>query len=257
MLTSMEQAWFWIGLAGMVVGVVAFLFMGSSAREEHRHHYVSSLFIALIAGTSYLAMALGEGRVRVPEGRDLFFARYIDWSLTTPLLLLGLATLALFSKSREKPGFVAGLLGADVVMILTGLFAGLSGGAHKWIWYIVSCGAFLAVLALIWGPLRAESARQRADEHALWRRQAGILTVLWIAYPIVWLLGTEGFRLYSSGWETLLIAVLDVSAKVGYGFLLLSGLRALAPHSAPAGRVETTSGGRVRATELRDLPGAD
>ncbi len=257
MLTTMEQTWFWIGLAGMALGALAFLFMGSSAREEHRHHYVSSVFIALIAGISYLAMALGEGQVRVPEGRDLFFARYIDWSLTTPLLLLGLATLAMFSKAREQPGFVAGLLGTDVVMILTGLFAGLSGGAHKWIWYIVSCGAFLAVLAMIWGPLRAESARQRADEHALWQRQAGLLTVLWLAYPIVWILGTEGFRLYGGGWETLLIAVLDVSAKVGYGFLLLSGLRALAPHSAPAGRVETAGGGRALATEMGEVSAAD
>jgi len=81
--------------------------------------------------------------------------------------------------------------------------------------------------------------------------------VLWLAYPIVWILGTEGFRLYGGGWETLLIAVLDVSAKVGYGFLLLSGLRALAPHSAPAGRVETAGGGRALATEMGEVSAAD
>jgi bacteriorhodopsin len=44
---------------------------------------------------------------------------------------------------------------------------------------------------------------------------------LWTAYPIVWLIGTEGLSLIPLYWETAAFMVLDVLAKVGFGFLLL------------------------------------
>jgi len=44
---------------------------------------------------------------------------------------------------------------------------------------------------------------------------------LWTAYPIVWIVGTEGLGLVPLGPETALYAVLDLSAKVGFGLLLV------------------------------------
>jgi len=45
--------------------------------------------------------------------------------------------------------------------------------------------------------------------------------VLWALYPMVWLVGTEGLGLLPLYWETAAFMVLDVAAKVGFGFLLL------------------------------------
>jgi bacteriorhodopsin len=45
-------------------------------------------------------------------------ARYVDWSLTTPLLLLDLGFLAGMSG-----GHIIMAIAADIIMILTGLFA--------------------------------------------------------------------------------------------------------------------------------------
>jgi len=44
--------------------------------------------ICLIASLAYLTMALGYGyTIRCDDGRQFFYARYIDWAITTPLLL--------------------------------------------------------------------------------------------------------------------------------------------------------------------------
>jgi bacteriorhodopsin len=46
--------------------------------------------------------------------------------------------------------------------------------------------------------------------------------VLWTAYPIVWIFGTEStIGLLPLGVETAAFAVLDLAAKVGFGFVLL------------------------------------
>lgn len=58
-------------------------------------------------------MALGETRT-VIKGEEVFWGRYIDWLVTTPLLLLELGQVA-----GLRPKLLAGVMGADVFMILT------------------------------------------------------------------------------------------------------------------------------------------
>jgi bacteriorhodopsin len=53
------------------------------------------------------------------------------------------------------------------------------------------------------------------------------LVVLWLAYPVLWLIGTEGLGLLPLFWETAAFMVLDLTAKVGFGFILLQGLGAV------------------------------
>ena len=90
----MEQTFLWIGFAGMVLGALAIGLIGRSAQDEDKHHFVASIFVCLIAAVSYFAMANGQGIVDV-DGRSVYVARYADWLLTTPLLLLGLMMVGL------------------------------------------------------------------------------------------------------------------------------------------------------------------
>jgi bacteriorhodopsin len=62
--------------------------------------------------------------------RQVYYARYIDWLLTTPLLLLDLSLLAGLNGATI---FTA--VAADIVMILGGLFASFGHTkAQKWGW---------------------------------------------------------------------------------------------------------------------------
>jgi len=120
-------------------------------------------------------------------------------------------------------------------MIITGLFGALSiNSQHKYSWFIVSCGFFFAVLAAIWGPVRAAAAEQGGDVAALYSKLAGILTVLWCIYPVLWLLGTEGTGAISLNLEVIVFTVIDLTAKVIFGILLVTGVQKLSSHHTAA-----------------------
>ena len=177
-----ENAWLWVGFIGMAIGSVAILVqMGRKTAAEEGHGAIHAS-IPMIAAGFYLLMALHQGSVIIDNGREFLYARYIDWAITTPLLLTGLALTAL-DDLRRRPGLFIGLIVADLYMILAGLVAGYSptSSAEKWIWFLVSCGAFLGVYWVIWGPLRAEA--ERAGNGTTYRRDAAILSVLWLLYP--------------------------------------------------------------------------
>ncbi len=216
--------WFWIAAACMAFGSVAFLWLGASAREEEKPSYMVSFFVTLIAGTMYLCLAIGQGATTV-EDRPVFYARYVTWTLTTPLLLWSLCTAGLGKNIKQYWPLVFGLIASDVYMILTGALSELSEAPQKYIWYGVSSVGFVAILVLIWGPLREAVTRSAPERLGLWNRLALSLSVLWIGYPLVWLIGPPGLALISPVALNALFVTLDVLAKVGWGFLHLFGLR--------------------------------
>jgi bacteriorhodopsin len=114
--------------------------------------------------------------------RQVFWARYVDWSLTTPLLLLDLAFLA----GLNGANILVAVL-ADEVMILTGLFAayGHSDG-QKWGWYAMACVAYLVVVYLLAIPGRRAVLAKDGKTATLFASIGGFTLILWTLYPIVW-----------------------------------------------------------------------
>lgn len=241
-MSNGQETWLWIGFAGMVLGALAIFAAGQRAGEDQKHHAVTSFFVCLIAAVSYFAMANGQAIVEV-AGRTIYVPRYVDWLFTTPLLLLGLMMVGLprlrqGEDNRERNSLVAGVIGADVVMIATGLFASLSSSdTTRYVWYIISCGAFLAVLGLIYGPVRAAAKAQGGNTITLFNSLVSILTVLWFIYPVLWLLGTEGLEVIGLTAEIAVFAIIDLTAKVGFGLLLVTRIAgAREPGEARSGR---------------------
>jgi len=257
--TSSQETWLWIGTIGMAIGAIAILALGRGL-GRHAHHAVASFFVCAIAACLYLLMAQGQGDVVVsnakiaitPEGfagvadaQLVYFARYVDWVITTPLLLVGLLGIGLAAVKesgeavRERTGLVAGVIGADILMILTGLFGALSlDDGHKYTWFVVSCLFFVGVLVVIWGPVRSAAAAQRGATAALYNKLLVILTVLWFVYPVLWILGTEGTSTISLNTEVAVFTVIDLLAKVGFGLVLVTGVKRLRAPGATDRSVE-------------------
>jgi bacteriorhodopsin len=216
------ETWLWIGTIGMLLGAVILYFAlvsNKSLRDEG--DYQSHFYVPLIAFTLYLLMALGAGALVTSTGRVYYFARYIDWSITTPLLLYSLVTSGLHGTGIKRPALVVGLLGADVYMILTGFVAGLSDNPSvKWTFYICSCAAFIAIYGLLFGPFKKLTA---TGPHAsTYMKKAMFLSAIWFAYPVVFLIGQEGFRIWSATWDAVFFTLLDLIAKVVYGVWAVS-----------------------------------
>ncbi len=235
-MTSLQDTVLWVACGGMGVGVFALAALSTRARPESRHHFFMSIAVCAIAFCAYYAMANGYGVIHLTHRRE-YYARYVDWTLTTPLLLGGLMAIALPSVSGARRwGIAGGVIGADVFMILVGLCGGLTeNNPVKYGFYAISCIAFFVVFIALWGPIRHAAEAQGAATGELYRRLAGLLTVLWFVYPIIWLLGTEGVAVVSPTVEIIVIAATDLAAKVVFGLSLGSGiLRLEAGMSAPA-----------------------
>ena len=219
-----ESVWLWIGTALMALGTLAFIGMGWNEDDtKKQEYYIITIFIPAIAATSYFSMAMGFGltELTVPwqaEALDIYWARYADWLFTTPLLLLDLALLAGADRNT-----IATLVGLDVGMIVTGLVAALTTAsqAMRIAWWGISCGFFLVLLYILVSRLTAQAADRPGDVGNLFSTLRNVVILLWLAYPIVWIVGTEGLGLVPLYYETAAFMVLDVLAKVGFGFLLL------------------------------------
>lgn len=219
----MDSTPFLIGFVIMSLGSLAIYARGSKA-PAIRHHTYFHATVPFIAATAYLAMTFGIGDFFKLDGTVTFTARYLDWTFTTPILLSGLVMTALHER-RENAGFLVSIIVLDVLMIVTGLISSFSTiPAMKLVWFVWSCAAFLGVLYILWGPLRAISRREGGTMDSAYNKNLMFLTVIWLLYPIVFAVGPEGVRSITSNATAWAILVLDVIAKVIYAFYSASNI---------------------------------
>ncbi|KAK4690043.1 hypothetical protein P7C73_g47, partial [Tremellales sp. Uapishka_1] len=222
----------WVVFVIMTLGLLGVGVLSLRVEKRARVFHWISAGVLTIAMVSYLVMATGLGVSYVPiheqaKGgtvhflREVYYARYIDWLFTTPLLLLSLALLAGLS-----PADTLMVVLADIFMIVTGLFAGVvpsrldAGQRSRWLFYAISCIAFLGIFVTLYqGGRKAAAMRPRKTRGLFWLLSA-MTFALWTAYPIVFAL-TEGANKVGVDAEIIAYGVLDVAAKVGFTFLLL------------------------------------
>jgi len=223
----------WVVFVVMVLSAAAFAAMSWTVPISRRLYHVITTLITIIAALSYFAMATGHGvsynkivineeHDHVPDTthvifRQVFWARYVDWVLTTPLLLLDLSILA-----GLNGGHILMAIIADVIMILAGLFSafGTEGTPQKWGWYAIACISYLVVIWHLALHGRA-TAFARSDKVGKFFAAIALYTVVvWTAYPIIWALA-DGSRHLSVDGEIIAYAILDILAKPVFGFWLL------------------------------------
>ena len=216
--------WYWIGLAAQALGAV-FFGLAAARAEGRRWQIVWSLyfFICLIAAVLYLLMATGYGAYVSADGTRTTWVRYVTWFTSTPLLILALTYLG-----RSSGVLTASLLGANAFMIATGFVATiLPEDVLSLVWWTISTGSYLAIAWAFLGRYRREAKTVLPASASTFDRLVTVHLVLWTAYPIVWLLSPEGLDMVGDAWEAGLFTVLDVAAKVGFGFLAANSLRSI------------------------------
>jgi bacteriorhodopsin len=180
--------------------------------------YMLNFFICAIAAALYLAMIFRQGFTYIGE-RPAYLTRYITWTFSTPLTLILLSYLG-----RTSLPIAASMVGADVYMIVTGFVATISTKPISNIWYLISCGAYAGLVYLLLKQYRQQAERQYPRFKKVFYRLLTVHLVIWTAYPIVWILASTGFSVISSTAESACYTILDIAAKVGFGFLALNSL---------------------------------
>lgn len=234
-----EQIWLALGTVLMLIGTFYFLVRGWGVEDpEAQEYYIITILIPGIAAASYLSMFAGFGLTEVEVATlgggaigtlDIYWARYADWLFTTPLLLLDLGLLA--GADRNTLG---ALIGLDAFMIITGLVGALTKVyTFRFVWWTVSTISFLFIIYYLFSVLSAKAANLDEDTQSTFTTLKWLVVILWSVYPVAWLIGTEGLGLVGLFGETLLFMILDVAAKVGFGFILLQSRAVMGLEEAP------------------------
>ncbi|KAI0851244.1 opsin-1 [Daldinia vernicosa] len=220
----------WVVFVLMVLSSVTFYVMAMRVPVQKRLFHIIAALITTISVLSYYAMATGDGITMHPYvtkiskhgeiieivNRQVYWVRYVDWALTTPLLLLDLCLIAGINGASILIAVVSAL-----IMILSGLFAALARyEAQGWGWYVIACIAYLNVVYQVGYKGRHAITTRDNKTRAFWGAISLYTLLLWTVYPIVWAIA-DGARRVNVDGEIIAYAVLDVLTKGVIGFWLL------------------------------------
>merc|ERR1712086_906765 len=177
---------------------------------------VYTTMICTIAALAYLAMATGYGVYTRPfDGREFLFARYIDWTLTTPLMLIDI--LALGGAGSDTTNL---LIGADILMIVAGLIGALIEGTEKYYFWGFGMLMFAPIIYYLNELKTSPACTSSTKIGGLYGKICNLTIVTWCIYPIVWICA-EGNGNITADQEAMAYTILDVCAKSGFGFLII------------------------------------
>ena len=71
----------WLGFIGMFVPTIFFAIATMKEPAGKKYFHVVTTMITAIASLAYLTMAAGYGSIIRDDGRQFFYARYIDWAM--------------------------------------------------------------------------------------------------------------------------------------------------------------------------------
>jgi len=224
--TDISTAVLLSGAIVMLLGTLVYLWLGRNVAVYEQNFFIMAISITVIAATAYFAMAMGMGRILV-NGDEVFIARYIDWLLTTPIILSLLGLLA-----NAERSLIATLIGVDVYMISVGFLGVIADTLFvSLVWWSLGVVAYLVLIYLLLGVLSDAVDEMPEDVSGIFVTLRNLTVVIWSFYPIVWVLGGHAFGVLSPTAEVGGIVVLDILSKVVFGYILLSSHETLRIYS--------------------------
>lgn len=200
---------------------------------RYRSAVVARLGVTIVASLSYVFIIIeflrgydstDSGHRPNAEAILAFAPRYMDWSITVPLLtveLLAVCTLVGAAARRTQSLAVSGAF----LMIFTGfLGAFIIGGGEDTtqlvLWGAISCVFWIITTVVLIRSVRTSTVALTAESASLLRQATFVLLGGWAIYPLVYLIQIFGF---GGGWTTTMqiaLCVTDVLVKIGFGGLI-------------------------------------
>jgi sensory rhodopsin len=225
---------FFTGYMAMLAASVFFFFERGSVDEKWKISLLVSGLITGIAAVHYYYMR----DYYVSTGSNPTALRYIDWTLTVPLMCVEFYLL--LRPAGAKISFMWKLIGAAVLMLVTGYIgeafvplnadgtAAEGAASHSVMWGVISTIGYAYILYSAWFG----EAKQLAANSNSTAVQSGIQALAWFVlvgwaiYPIGYMCMPGGWLNTGLGWESanvdLFYNIADAVNKIGFGLVVYS-----------------------------------
>jgi len=216
---------FFVGFMAMLAASVFFFFERSRVKGKWKTSMLVSGLITGIAAVHYYYMR----DYYTTTGENPTVLRYIDWTLTVPLMCVEFylltkaagATLSLLWK----------LILASVLMLVAGYIGeGFTDGSssHSVTWGVISTIGYVYILYTTW----IGEVKQLADKSGNAQVVRGVRTLAWFVlvgwaiYPIGYMCMPGGWLNVGLGWDSanvdLFYNLADAVNKIGFGLVVYS-----------------------------------
>ena len=214
---------FFVGCMAMMAASVFFFFSMNSFDKKWRTSILVSGLITFIAAVHYYYM---RDYWAAHEESPTFF-RYVDWILTVPLMCVEFYLILKVAGATKKLMWT--LIGASVVMLVTGYWGEAIPNSNSEIWGAVSGAAYFYIVYLIFfGEAKALAVKAGGDVLVAHNILCKFVLIGWAIYPLGYMAGTNGWY----GAEGLLFGMsLDMDViynigdainKIGFGLVIYS-----------------------------------
>ncbi len=216
---------FFTGYMAMFAASVFFFFERSRVSDKWKTSLLVSGLITAIAAVHYYYMR----DYYAATGENPTALRYIDWTLTVPLMCVEFYLLT------KAAGAKIGLLWKLIIAAAWMLIAGYIGEAftdgstsHSVIWGVASTIGYVYILYTAWfGEVKklADASGNPTVVRGV-RTLAWFVLVGWAIYPIGYMCMPGGWLNVGLGWEStnvdLFYNIADAVNKIGFGLVVYS-----------------------------------
>jgi bacteriorhodopsin len=216
---------FFTGYMAMMAASVFFFFERGSVEGKWRLSLLVSGLITFIAAVHYYYMR----DYYLETGTTPVVLRYIDWTLTVPLMCVEFYLLT--KAAGAKKSLMWKMIFASVLMLVAGYIGeAFTDGStsHSVTWGVISTIGYAYILHAAWFGEVADLAKNSGSSAV----QSGINTLAWFVlvgwaiYPIGYMCMPGGWLNSGLGWSAsnvdLFYNIADAINKIGFGLVVYS-----------------------------------
>lgn len=233
LLVYATQYMFSVAFVGMAAGSLYFILERKNLAPEMQRLASICAVVPFVACLNYFYM---KNMVGITGNVDdvLNFPtafRYVDWLITTPLLLSMFPYL--LGDSEEHFSVMSKLMVADVIMIATGYYGEVSiinasgGTINGWIGYILGCFAWLYIVVTLYGTVAKLAANMSVPVQKSLNTMRLFVVIGWAIYPIGFFVPLLGYGVEFQVVRELLYCIADLVNKVGFGLVAMSAAQTI------------------------------
>ena len=213
---------FFVGCMAMMAAAVFFFFSINSVDKKWRTSILVSGLITFIAAVHYYYM---RDYWASTESSPTFF-RYVDWILTVPLMCVEFYLILKVAGATKK--LLWTLIGASVVMLVTGYFGEAVYVESAAMWGLISGLAYFYIVYLImFGEAKALATKAGGNVLNAHNMLCKFVLIGWAIYPLGYMIGTASGQWYSFMGNlgidmNVVYNIGDAINKIGFGLVVYS-----------------------------------
>jgi sensory rhodopsin len=223
-LVLATQFSFMVAFLGMMGGAFYFSLIKTTMPIERQSVAVTSAVYCLMAAVmyGYINYKYGIGTDALRTGQYPTELRYIDWLITTPLIVNKFPELL---GGEDGPAIALLVIVADVMMILFGFAGETSINSAKgatvigWAMFGVGCLAWLFIIFILYSSVSQLSAKKLGPIRVGLSRLKLFIVFGWLIYPLGFLITLLSNAPEVRVTRELIYNFADLFNKVGFGMV--------------------------------------